>query len=154
MEFSKVFDSVDRNTLFKVLRHHGIPLKITNAITAMYTNSLSRVHLDNHLHKSSSINTGVLEGDVCAPFPFIIVVDYILWQIDDSHRLKTHAKHPEENLPDLDFIIDIVLFDETQIAAAEHYGNLQISPSQVGLRINNSETKMSQINYHREGAPN
>ena len=40
--FSKAFDSIDRNYLFKILRHKRIPLKITDAITAMYTNSSSQ----------------------------------------------------------------------------------------------------------------
>ena len=42
----------------------------------------------------------------------------------------------------------IVLLDETDIAAAEHYGNLQNSISQVGLRINKDKTEI----MHREGA--
>ena len=46
-----------------------------------------------------------------------------------------------------------MLLDETDIAAAEHYDSLQISASQVGLRINNDKTKFIHINYHREGAP-
>ena len=36
-----------------------------------------------------------------------------------------------------------MLLDVTDIAAAEHYVNLQISASQVGLRVN-------KVNYHRE----
>ena len=42
----------------------------------------------------------------------------------------------------------IVLLDETDIAAAEHYGNLQNCTSQVGLRINKDKTEI----MHREGA--
>ena len=41
VDFSIAFDSVNRNALFKILRNYGIPLKITDAITAMYTNSSS-----------------------------------------------------------------------------------------------------------------
>ena len=153
MDFSKAFDFVDRNTLFKILRHYGIPLKITDAITAMYNKSSNRVRLGNHLSKSLSINTGVLQGDTIASFLFIIVVDYILRQTDDSQGLKTHGENPEENLPDLYFANDIVLLDETDIAAAEHYDNLQISASQVGLRFNKDKTKIMHINYYREATP-
>ena len=96
VDFSKAFDSVDRNALFKVLRHYGIPRKITDAITAMYTNSSSQAHLVNHFSKSFSIITAVLQGDTLVPFLFIIVVDCILRQTDDSHGLKTHAENPEK----------------------------------------------------------
>ena len=119
----------------------------------MYTNSSSRVRLGNHFSKAFSITRSVLQGDTLAPFLFIILVDYILREIDDSHGLKTHTENPEENLPDLDFADGIVLLDETDIVAAEHYDNLQNSASQVGLRINKDKTKIMHINYHREGAP-
>ena len=72
---------------------------------------------------------------------------------DDSQGLKTHGENPEENLPDLYFANDIVLLDETDIAAAEHYDNLQISASQVGLRFNKDKTKIMHINYYREATP-
>ena len=117
VDSSKAFDT-------KILRNYGVPLKITDAITAVHTNSSSQDRLGNHLSKSFSINTSVLQGETLAPFLFIIVVDYILWQTDDSHGLKTHAENPEENLPDLYFADDIVFLDETEIAAAEHYDNL------------------------------
>ena len=41
LDFSKAFDSADRNALFKILRHYGILGKITDVITTMYTNSSS-----------------------------------------------------------------------------------------------------------------
>ena len=81
------------------------------------------------------------------------MVDYILRQTDDWHGLKTHAENPEENLPNLDFAEDLVLLDETDLAAAENYDNLQNSASQVGLRMDKEKTKIMHINYRREGAP-
>ena len=50
--FSKVFDSFDRKALFKILSYYRIPRKITDAITAIYTNSSSRVRLGNHLSQA------------------------------------------------------------------------------------------------------
>ena len=120
-DFSKAFDSFDRKPLFKILSHYRIRCKITDAIAAMYTNSWSRVRLGNHLSKAFYITTGVLQGDALAPFLFIILVDYILRQTDESHGLKTHAENPEENLPELHFAGDILLLDETGITADEHY---------------------------------
>ena len=100
MDFSKAFDFIDKNILLEILTHYRIPFKITDAITPMYTNSSSRVRLGNHLKKSCSINTGILQGYTITPFLFIIVVDWILQETDDSHGNKTHAENPEENLPD------------------------------------------------------
>ena len=84
-DFSKEFDSVDRNALFKILRHYGIPRKITDVITAIYTNSSSQLRFGNHFRKAFSITAGVFQGDTLAPFLLIIVVDYIFRQTDDSN---------------------------------------------------------------------
>ena len=46
-----------------------------------------------------------------------------------------------------------MLLDETGIAAAEHYDNLQINASQTGLRINKDKTKIMHINYPKEVTP-
>ena len=72
VDFSKAFDSVNRNALFKILRHCGILHKITDAITVINTNSSSRVRLGYHLRKSFPINTVVSQEDTLAPFLFII----------------------------------------------------------------------------------
>ena len=100
-----------------------------------------------HLSKFFSLNKGVLQGDILVPFLFIIVVDYILQQVHDSHAFKRRAENAEENLPVLDFADNTVHLDETDIPVAEHYHNIQINASQVGLGINND------INYHRQGSP-
>lgn len=117
VNFSKAFHSVDRNPLFKILRYYRISPKITDAITAMYTNSSGQVCLDNDFNKIFSITTGGLQGDILANFLFIIVVDYIFQQTDSSCGLNTRAENPEEILPDLDFAYNIVLLDETDTAA-------------------------------------
>ena len=125
--FSKAFDSFDRKALFEILGHYRVPCKIADVITAMYKDSSSGVRLGNHLSKAFYITTGVLQGDALVPFLFIILVDYILRQTDESHGLKTHTENPEENLRELDFAGDIVLLDETGITVDEHYGKLQNS---------------------------
>ena len=67
----------------------------------MFPNSMSRTSLGNHFSKFFPITTGVLQGYTLAPFLFMSVVDYILWQKDDSDGIKTHAEYPKENLSDL-----------------------------------------------------
>ena len=96
----------------------------------MNTSSSGRVRLGNHFSKDFFITTGFFQGDTLSLFLFIIVVDYILRQTDDWHGPKTHAENPEQNFPD--FTDNILFLDETEVAAAEHYDNLQNSASQVG----------------------
>ena len=41
----KAFDSIDREMMFAILRHYGIPEQIVSAIRVLYDDSTSRVML-------------------------------------------------------------------------------------------------------------
>ena len=77
-DFSKAFDSVDRNKLFEILKLHGIPDKIISAIKVLYTDTSSTILTRDGETPAFSISSGILQGDTLAPFLFIIVVDYVM----------------------------------------------------------------------------
>jgi exonuclease III len=79
VDFSKAFDSINRDALRQILLLYGVAAPLVNAIMALYQGTTSRVRLD-HTTISSSFptTTGVLQGDTLAPFLFVIVVDYVL----------------------------------------------------------------------------
>jgi hypothetical protein len=58
---------------FSILHHYGIPNKIVSAIRVLYDNSTSIVYVDGQQSEEFNITTGVLQGDVLAPFLFIII---------------------------------------------------------------------------------
>ena len=64
--------------MFKVLRHYGIPVETVQAIKAIYDNSKSAVYVDGHLTEEFNVTTGVLQGDILAPFLFVIMIDYTM----------------------------------------------------------------------------
>ena len=78
VDFSKAFDSVDRNKMFEILKLYGIPDKMISAIKVMYTDTTSTILSPDGETPPFSINAGILQGDTLAPFLFIIVVDYVL----------------------------------------------------------------------------
>ncbi|KAL6490141.1 hypothetical protein MHYP_G00004860 [Metynnis hypsauchen] len=43
IDYEKAFDSVDRHTLWRLLRHHGVPEKITNIIRKSYEGMTCRI---------------------------------------------------------------------------------------------------------------
>ena len=57
-------------------RHYGIPGTIVAAIRVLYDNSQSVVCVYNCIPKWFLVTTGVLQGDVLAPFLFVNMVDY------------------------------------------------------------------------------
>ena len=132
IDFTKAFDSLDREMMFAILRHYGIPQKIVDAIRALYDKSKSRVYVDGKLSDPFDITTGVLQGDVLASFLFIIVIDYISKNSvadfgylthkgsDNEHKsfysFRTSTKRPvERRLNDLAFADDIALCESTYL---------------------------------------
>jgi hypothetical protein len=52
--------------------------RLVNAIANLYTKSKAAVLVGGKLFRHFDIWSGVLQGDVLAPYLFIIVVDYVM----------------------------------------------------------------------------
>ena len=62
----------------KILKNNGVPEKIVNIIKFLYDGYISAVHVDGILSKEFLVTTRVLQGNVLAPFLFILVPDFVL----------------------------------------------------------------------------
>ena len=78
VDFSKAFDSVNREKMFEILGLYGIPTETIEAIKVLYTNTRSSIITPDGETESFDILSGILQGDTLAPFLFIIVIDYIM----------------------------------------------------------------------------
>jgi len=71
----KHFDSVDRQTLWKLLRRYGIPEKITNIIRNSYEGMTCRVVHGRQLTVAFEVRTGVRQGGLLSPVMFLLTMD-------------------------------------------------------------------------------
>lgn len=90
IDLRKAFDSVNRGILMKILLAYGIPQKIIDLISLLYTNTRAQVVTSVGVTKRFEILAGVLQGDTLAPYLLIMVVDYCV-------RLPIE-KHPDIGL--------------------------------------------------------
>ena len=74
IDLKKAFDFINRKVMFAVLRHYGIPEPLVTALGALYNNSKSAMMVDGNISDPFEAYTGVLQGDVLAPFLFIILL--------------------------------------------------------------------------------
>ena len=80
VDFAKVFDSVNRDVLFKLLPHYGVPEKITNLIRKLYEGFKAKIVHNGHLTESFEMLTGVRQGCLLSPLLFLVVLDWVTRQ--------------------------------------------------------------------------
>ena len=154
IDFKKAFDSIDRRVMFAVLRHYGIPEAVVNAISTLYNNSKSAVMVDGNISDPFEVSTGVLQGDVLAPFLFIVLVDYLLKKAtsDVDTGVVTHPRrsrrYPARVINDLDFADDIALLESTMSQAQAQLNRTTTAAKELGLIISVPKTEYMTANCH------
>ena len=144
--------------MFAVLRHYGIPEAVVNAISVLYKNSKSVVMVDGGLSDPFDVTTGVLQGDVLAPFLFVVLVDYLLKkatsQLDSG--VVTHPRrsrrHPAKSLNDLDFADDIALLESSISRAQAQLTKTAEAAADLGLFISAPKTEYMTVNCNPQPA--
>ena len=150
VDFKKAFDSVDRPMLFEIMRQYGIPTLLIDAVKKLYNRSKAVVSVDGQVSECFDISTGVLQGDVLAPFLFILVMDYVLTRSEGQYgfvyRTRRGTRDPARRINDLDFADDIVLLENTIKLANEQLERLRVEAAGVGLVINDNKTEVMTYN--------
>jgi hypothetical protein len=144
--------------MFAILRHYGIPEKIVKAIRVLYDKSTSRVYFNGEVSKPFDVTTGAIQGDVLAPFLFIIVIDYVsrlsagefgyLTHKTGGRSLRSATRDPERRVNDLAFADDIALLESQKQLDA-----LKTTASSVGLEINTEKTEQMRLNQPADNTP-
>lgn len=70
VDFAKAFDTVDRETLWKVLELYGCPEKIVKIIKCFHEGMSGKVSIGGDMSDTFKINHGVKQGCVLAPTLF------------------------------------------------------------------------------------
>ncbi|VDP08765.1 unnamed protein product [Schistosoma margrebowiei] len=78
IDYEKAFDTVDRRTLWKPLRHYGVPEKIVNIIRNSYDGLQCKVVHGGQLTDAFQVRTEVKQGCLLSPFLILLVVDWIM----------------------------------------------------------------------------
>ena len=144
VDYEKAFDSVDRETLWKVLRHYGVPKKLVNMIKNSYEGMSCRVIHEGQLTKNFEVRTGVRQGCLLSPFLFILVIDWVM---------KTATKEKRNGIQwtmltqlDLDFADDLALLSHSHRQMQDKTTELALISERVGLKINKRKTKILRTN--------
>ncbi|XP_078661521.1 uncharacterized protein LOC144905654 [Branchiostoma floridae x Branchiostoma belcheri] len=108
--------------------------------------------VNGNITKPFEVTTGVLQGDVLAPFLFIVLVDYLMKNAveDTSSGVVTHPRqsrrHPAKTLNDLNFADDIALLEASTPKAQSQLTKTATAGQQLGLLISVPKTEYMTIN--------
>ena len=113
VDFEKAFDSVHRESLWKIMASYGIPDKLVRMVKILYEGSECAVLDEVVESERSKVKTRVKQGDVMSGFIFLLVVDWIMRRTTENRNTGIRWKFMSK-LEDLDFADDIALLSSTQ----------------------------------------
>ena len=82
VDFSKAFDTIPRDLLFRKLLNYGINEKFFNNIKTLYTNDNCCVKVGNKLTESFLANQGFKQGCTLSPLLFNLFISDLVKQFD------------------------------------------------------------------------
>ena len=109
VDFAKAFDSVHRESLWKILRAYGIPSNLVEIIKSFYDNFTRCVGDDDIVFE---VHTGVRQGCVLSTLLFNLVMDWIMRHTTED-QIRGIRWTPFSYLEDLDYADDLALLSDT-----------------------------------------
>ena len=133
IDYETAFDSIDRATLWKIMRHYGIPQKLVTLVEKMYDGTTCRILNEGQLTDSFEIKTGVKQGCLLSPFLFILALDWLLKEVTRGKRNGIQWTLWNQ-LDDLDFADDIALLSHNHDHMQNKTKLLRDTSQTIGLR--------------------
>ena len=144
IDFEKAFDSIDRNTLWKILRHYGVPEKIIKMIQVFYVGFQAKVLHKGDMTEAFEMTTGVRQGCLLSPPLFLVALDWVARQAFGDNNTGIQFTLLQK-LEDLDFADDLVLLSQKIAHMRQKMEALQEQAARVGLKVNAAKTKEMRI---------
>ena len=124
----------------------------TKAIMVMYKNTQAFVRSPDGDTEFFDIIAGVLQGGALATYLFIIVLDYVLRNLDQNKNLgftlrkELSRRYPSKMLTDGDFANDLALLLDKIGKAEKLLKILEIAAASAGLYMNTTKIKLIAVN--------
>ena len=161
VDFSKAFDTVNRNLLYRILGRLGCPAKFVKIIKKLYTNVHARLVVDGELTSPFEYNSGVKQGCKLAPTLYGIYAAVLLWlaykdikhahsikvrfrydgDLFDLRRLKSKTKVLAVYIREAQYADDVAIFSDTPVGLQILLTAYNDLARKMGLCINTKKTE-------------
>lgn len=143
VDLKAAFDSVDRPSLWKILKIRGVPDKVTRLIQELYNDTQSCVRIGADMTDWFSLNSGVRQGCVLAPTLFSTTIDHIMGKtVADSQCGVSFGHH---TFTDLDYADDVAILAESTEILAHTLEIFSEESQRLGLEVSWLKTKLQTL---------
>ena len=113
IDYAKVFDCVDHNKLWKILKEVGLPDHLTCLLRNLHTGQEATVRTEHGKTALFQIGKWVHQGCIFSPCLFNLYAEYIMWnaELDEA---KTGIKIARRNINNLRYADDTTLMAESK----------------------------------------
>lgn len=142
IDYSKAFDSVKHDHLFKTMRMMGFPQHLISLIETLYTDQKATIRWNNQHTQEFGIEKGVRQGCILSPHLFSIYTEQIVREADiDGLGINIGGR----DITNLRYADDTALIstDETSMKRLLH--RMDNAGEKAGLKLNAKKTKVMTV---------
>ncbi len=159
VDFDSAFDSVDRDSLWRIMAADGIPPKLLRLIKAHYSSTKIKVRATGSDSMSFEIRSGVRQGCALSHTHFNYTIDWILGQaLQDYPGVQVGANIYVSDLAYADDIVKFKYLGSTFVANGKgteeirsriHLAGAAFSPDRMNVVNAASQNSQNSIIKHR-----
>ena len=141
IDFTRAFDCVDHNKLWKILKEMGIPDHLTCLLRNLYAGQEATVRTGHGTTDWFQIGKGVRQGHILSPCLFNIHAEYIVRNagLDEA---QAGIKIARRNLNNLRYADDTTLMAENKEELKSLLLKVKEESEKVGLKLNIQKMKI------------
>jgi ribonuclease HI len=147
VDFSKAFPSISFASIRAALKAYHVPELLIRAIMAVYDHPTAMVSSQYGVTDEFDVETGTMQGDVLAPFLFVLVLDRVLhkamsqekrWGLEIFRARGTKSRPVDDGtyITDIGYADDLVLLGHGTAEIQRMLRSLEACALEVNLKLN------------------
>ena len=141
IDYAKVFDCVDHNKLWKILKEMGIPGHLTCFLRNLYAGQEAAVRTGHGTTDWFQIGKGVSQVCILSPCLFNLYAEYIMRNAG-LEEAQTGIKIAGRNINNLRYADDTILMAESEEELKSILVKVEVESEKVDLKLNILKTKI------------
>ena len=141
IDYSKAFDCVNHDLMWKTLREMGIPMHLITLLKNLYSNQIAVVRTEHGETTSFQIKKGVRQGCILSPYLFILYAERIMRKAgfdDEAEGVRIAGK----TVNNLRYADDTTLLAGKKEVLKNNIRKLRLESEKAGLFFNIKKTKI------------